>query len=148
MCISPRYVFPPLTLVAVCTGLALSNPRFRESNLKFWGGRTDAAAVREEHTKAEELNDLTLLTRKISSLKRGVAAEFTAGRITAAEAVDQFVELNRADPHLLAAELRNYPGANEREVAARHVLHHISTRPEASADDGRAELLALAGQVR
>jgi hypothetical protein len=146
MSISTRYVLPPLALVAVCTGLALSSPRFRESNLKFWGGRTDEAAVREERTKAEELNDLTLLTRKISSLKRAVAAEFTAGRITAAEAVDQFVELNRADPHLLAAELRNYPGANEREVAAVHVLNHVSTRPDAGAGERRAELFALAGR--
>jgi hypothetical protein len=76
--------------------------------------------------------------------KQYVARELVAGRMSLAEAADEFLRVNAEDPKVLASILEKYPGADEREKSAHNVIAFARARclTEAEANEVYDKLAA------
>ncbi|HEY8506242.1 MAG TPA: hypothetical protein VIL46_16765 [Gemmataceae bacterium] len=96
----------------------------REAGLDFWNmpGLRDAAD--RERLRERELEAMYRAIDRRLRVKRELVRELIAGERTLAEVTDHFERLNRSAPVVVGAIRRYYPGRDDREKTARHVIRH------------------------
>jgi hypothetical protein len=104
-------------------------------------GPDDRASMADEVARGERLNELNAALQRLRQVKRRVAAEVIAGRRSLAEAVEQFLAMDRdwpdfGPPPLWTAQV----GMSEDEGAGRAVLYFVqlvlADRPDEAAAVG------------
>ena len=141
--------FLRLTAGVCCLGvLALGVVVFDPACLITFPDRWDPdkrASMAEEIARNEQLDQQEAALRRQRQAKRRVAAEVIAGRLSLAEAIEQFRALDREWPELPSApQTAEELGISAEEWSGRDVLYFVqlvlSDRPdEAAAVAGRLE---------
>lgn len=113
------------------SALALFPTWVQSVGADVWNLPSDEASIRENaraNDRITQQNDETL--RRIA-IKESIVEELLAGRLTLAEATDQFVEMNAARPECLNRIRAEYPGSGDREKTARNVISFaiVHTKP-------------------
>jgi len=130
-------------VMVTCTGWAIANAAWIEligadtrdylDNLEQVRSNEAEMALREAEGE---------LVRQRLQLKMLIAEQLSRGAITLEEATDQFEDLNRADPTILAVTRKIYPAETERLAHAMQAMQFVESQMSEEAESIREERTA------
>jgi hypothetical protein len=118
-----------VSFVLIGVGVLAIHPRWASSvGADVWSASAYQERIRtsdELHGRLERENQETL---RRMAVKESIVEELLAGRVTLAEATDQFAEINESLPHSMDRIRATCPGQSDREKLARNVIAFARAR--------------------
>lgn len=127
----PRLLTAALALPVFAAGLL--HPTWAKSvgadvwNVPALNNEARAAISKNERLDAEDDQ-----VRRRMAVKEALVAELIAGRTSLAEVTARFAEMNATRANYVALIRETYPGATDREKAARNVIDYVFSRVPAA----------------
>ena len=118
-----------LTALTVA-GLTAHPALAQEIGLDFWHVPDLRAGLRASERRARELEQRGEVTLRRVGVRAETVDDLIAGRLTVADAVRRFDELNRSEPTVMERVRRMYPGATDEERAGWQLGGHGRTSPD------------------
>jgi hypothetical protein len=141
-----RFVIPALFLAV--GGVALAHPRIlTEVGLDLWSA---SAQSDENHWRAEDARIDTNIRHadQRSRIKESLAQDLIDGRISLADAADQFMALNEVAPAIVGSMRQSFPASSDRESAALQVVSYVKVRLRDETDLSEKVLQRLGDELR
>ena len=120
-----RFAVPALALAIGGVALARSN-LLAEVGLDLWS--TAQAEERDWRAEDERIEKHIRHADRRSRIKESLAQDVIDGRISLAEAGDQFLALNEAPPAIVVPMRQSFSASTDRESAALQVVSYVKVR--------------------
>jgi hypothetical protein len=97
-----------------------------------------AEGTSEQRRRNEALDAQWAVVRNRIQVRQTIVDEVLAGRMTVAEAVVRFQELNRMSPHCMALLRQAHPGESDEQCVRRQVWRYLQSALEERPAEARA----------
>jgi hypothetical protein len=136
-----RWTLVATGALVVITALAVHPTWARSLGADVWNMPALTEQVRTTETEGTRLAAEDTEVQRRIAIKDAIVTELLAGRITLADATDQFTAMNTSRPHYMAAIRDTFPGATDREKMARNVISFATPRVAGAAQSATASRL-------
>lgn len=144
-----RPVLASLALILGSVGVVLAGPQWAQDfGSDIWGYLENERAVRQNAKDYAELDRVNKQVRNRVELKMSMTRSLVEERMTLAEAVDHFIDLNASFPPIMSETRTLYPANSDEESVALQVLAFVKVELEINQSANQLTLEQIDMQIR